>query len=94
MGEFPRSEKHTLMRAWNRAYEKFIDETVNKIGQQYFCRRMKLGRVYLVCLHEAGYLDHVFPLPENDPQHRTPGTYDENWAGTLDKQEEAGAMGE
>ena len=83
MGEFPRG-KHTLAQAWHKAYEKAVNETIERIGQQLFCQKKKLGRPYPVCLRSAGYLDHAFPLPTDDPQYRPPGPYQENWAGTLD----------
>ena len=83
MGEFPWG-KHVSTKAWNKAYEKAVDETVEKIGQQLFCQKKKLGRPYPICLRQAGYLDYAFPLPIDDPQYRSPGPYQENWAGTLD----------
>ena len=83
MGEFPQG-KHMSARAWNKAYEKAVDEAVEKIGQQLFCQKKKLGRPYPVCLRQAGYLDHAFPLLIDDPQYRPPGPYQKNWAGTLD----------
>ena len=61
-----------------------MDETAEKIGQQLFCQKKKLGRPYPVCLRQAGYLDYAFPLPIDDPQYQSPGPYQENWAGTLD----------
>ena len=82
MGEFPRG-KHASTKAWSKAYEKVMDETVEKIGQQLFCQK-KLGWPYPICLRQAGYLDYAFPLPIDDPQYRSPGPYQENWAGTLD----------
>ena len=83
MGEFPRG-KHTSTKAWNKAYEKAVDETVEKIGQQLFCQKKILGWPYPACLRPAGYLDYAFPLLIDDPQYRPPGPYQENWAGTLD----------
>ena len=83
MGEFPRG-KHTSAQNWHKAYEKAVDETIEKIGQQLFCQKKKLGRPYPVWLRSAGYLDHAFPLPTDDPQYRPPGPYQENWAGTLE----------
>ena len=67
-----------------------MDETVEKIGQQMFCQKRKLGRPYPVCLRNAGYLDHAFPLPTDDPQYRPPGPYQEDWAGTLDDERDRG----
>ena len=87
MGEFPRG-KHASTKAWNKAYEKAVDETVEKIGQQLFCQKKILGRPYPTCLRPAGYLDYAFPLPIDDPQYRPPGPYQENWAGTLDDETE------
>ena len=37
MGDFPRSEQHRMPKAWSKAYDKFVDEMIEKIGQQYFC---------------------------------------------------------
>ena len=71
---------------WKAAWDKFIDETIEKIGQQYWCRKIKQGRTYPSCLRQSGLLDHAFPLPEDDPQYRPPGRYIENWAGTLDEE--------
>ena len=82
-GSFPRG-KHTSAQNWHKAYEKAVNETVERIGQQLFCQKKKLGRPYPVCLRGAGYLDHAFPLPADDPQYRPPGPYQENWAGTLE----------
>ena len=82
-GSFPRG-KHTSAQTWHKAYEKAIDKAIERIGQQLFCQKKKLGRPYPVCLWSAGYLDHAFPLPADDPQYRPPGPYQENWAGTLD----------
>ena len=87
MGEFPRG-KHASTKAWNKAYEKAVDETVEKIGQQLFCQKKIVGRPYPVCLRQAGYLDYAFRLPMDHPQHRPPGPYQENWAGTLDDETE------
>ena len=67
MGEFPRG-KHTMAKTWHKAYEKAVDETIERIGQQLFCQK-KLGQPYPVCLRSAGYLDHAFPLPADDPQY-------------------------
>ena len=69
MGEFPRSRKHTTSKAWNKAYEKAVGETVDKIGQHFFCQKKKLGWVYPICLRQPGYLNHAFPLNVDDPQY-------------------------
>ena len=74
------------MTKWRAAWDKFIDETIEKIGQQYWCRKIKQGRTYPSCLQQSGLLDHAFPLLEDDPQYRPPGQYVENWAGTLDEE--------
>ena len=42
MGEFPRG-KHTSAKTWHKAYEKAVDETIERIGQQLFCQKKKLG---------------------------------------------------
>ena len=86
LGEFPRG-KHTSAASWNKAWEKAVDETVDRIAQELFCQKKKLGRVYPVCLRESGYLDYAFPLPADDPQYRPPGAYRENWADTMDAEE-------
>ena len=85
-GEFPRSPQHTTATKWRAVWDKFVDETIEKIGQQYWCRKIKQGRTYPSCLRQSGLLDHAFPLPEDDPQYRPPGRYVENWAGTLDEE--------
>ena len=85
-GKFPRSPQHTTATKWRAAWDKFVDETIEKIGQQYWCRKIKQGRTYPSCLQQSGLLDHAFPLPEDDPQYRPPGRYVENWAGTLDEE--------
>ena len=82
-GEFPRG-RHMSAKSWHKAYEKAVDKTVERIGQQMFCKKRKLGRPYPVCLRNAGYLDHAFPLPTDDPQYRPPGPYREDWADTVD----------
>ena len=74
------------MTKWKAAWDKFVDETIEKIGQQYWCRKIKQGRTYPSCLWQLGLLDHAFPLPEDDPQYRPPGRYIENWAGMLDEE--------
>ena len=71
-GEFPRSPQHTTVTKWRAAWDKFVDETIEKIGQQYWCRKIKQGRTYPSCLRQSGLLDHAFPLPEDDPQYRPP----------------------
>ena len=86
LGEFPQSPQHTTATKWKAAWDKFIDETIEKIGQQYWCRKIKQGRTYPSYLRQSGLLDHAFPLPEDDPQYRPPGRYIENWAGTLDEE--------
>ena len=86
LGEFPRLPQHTTATKWKAAWDKFVDETIEKIGQQYWCRKIKQGRTYPSCLWQSGLLDHAFPLPEDDPQYRPPGRYIENWAGTLDEE--------
>ena len=73
LGEFPWSPQHTTMTKWKAAWDKFVDETIEKIGQQYWCRKIKQGRTYPSCLRQSGLLDHAFPLPEDDPQYRPPG---------------------
>ena len=88
-GEFPQSPQHTTATKWRAAWDKFVDETIEKIGQQYWCRKIKQGRTYPSCLRQSGLLDHAFPLPEDDPQYRPPGRYVENWAGTLDEEHPA-----
>ena len=85
-GEFPWSPQHTTVTKWRAAWDKFVTETIEKIGQQYWCRKIKQGRTYPSCLRQSGLLDHAFPLPEDDPQYRPPGRYIENWAGTLDEE--------
>ena len=35
IGEFPRSPQHTTSTKWKAAWDKFVDETIEKIGQQY-----------------------------------------------------------
>ena len=93
MGEFPWG-KHMTTKAWNKAYKKAVDEMVDKIGQQIFCQKRKMGWAYPVCLREPGYLDHAYPLPVDDPQYRPPGPYHENWADTMaDESGEAQAVG-
>ena len=86
LGEFPRSPQHTTVAKWKAAWDKFVDETIKKIGQQYWYRKIKQGQTYPSCLRQSGLLDHAFPLPEDDPQYRPPGRYIENWAGTLDEE--------
>ena len=86
VGEFPRSPQHTTVAKWKAAWDKFVDETIEKIGQQYWCRKIKQGRTYPLWLRQLGLLDHAFPLPEDDPQYRPPGRYIENWASTLDEE--------
>ena len=88
-GEFPRSPQHTTATKWRAAWDKFVDETIEKIGQQYWCRKIKQGRTYPSYLWQSGLLDHAFPLLEDDPQYRPPGRYVENWAGTLDEEHPA-----
>ena len=34
LGEFPRSPQHTTATKWKAAWDKFVDETIKKIGQQ------------------------------------------------------------
>ena len=85
-GEFPQSPQHTTVTKWRATWDKFVDETIEKIGQQYWCRKIKQGRTYPSCLQQSGLLDHAFPLLEDDPQYRPPGQYIENWAGTLDEE--------
>ena len=91
-GDFPRG-RHVSAKSWNKAYEQAVSETVDKIRQQMFCQKKKLGRPYPVCLRDAGYLDHAFPLPTDDPQYRPPGPYREDWAGTPDEEEEGAGAG-
>ena len=86
LGEFLRSPQHTTATKWKATWDKFVDETIEKIGQQYWCRKIKQGWTYPSCLQQSGLLDHAFPLPEDDPQYRPPGRYIENWAGTLDEE--------
>ena len=86
LGDFPRSPQHTTVAKWKAAWDKFVDETIKKIGQQYWCRKIKQGQTYPSCLRQSGLLDHAFPLPEDDPQYRPPGRYIENWASMLDKE--------
>ena len=74
------------MTKWRAAWDKFVDETIEKIGQQYWCRKIKQGRTYPLCLRQSGLLDHAFPLLEDDPQYRPPGQYIKNWASTLDEE--------
>ena len=99
LGEFPRG-KHTSAASWNKAWEKAVDETVERIAQELFCQTKKLGRVYPICLREPGYLDYAFPLPADNPQYRPPGPYSENWADTMEAEEiaakaaDAGAGGD
>ena len=85
-GELPRSPQHTTATKWRATWDKFVDETIKKIGQQYWCRKIKQGRTYPSCLRQSGLLDHAFPLLEDDPQYRPPGRYIENWASTLDEE--------
>ena len=85
-GEFPRSPQHTTATKWRATWNKFVDETIEKIGQQYWCRKIKQGQTYPSCLRQLGLLDHAFPLLEDDPQYRPPGRYVKNWAGTLDEE--------
>ena len=73
LGEFPWSPQHTTVTKWKAAWDKFVDETIEKIGQQYWCRKIKQGRTYPSCLWQSGLLDHAFPLPEDDPQYQPPG---------------------
>ena len=73
LGEFLWSPQHTTVAKWKATWDKFIDETIEKIGQQYWCRKIKQGRTYPSCLWQSGLLDHAFPLPEDDPQYRPPG---------------------
>ena len=83
-----------MTKAWNKAYKKAVDEMVDKIGQQIFCQKRKMGWAYPICLREPSYLDHAYPLPEDDPQYQPPGPYHENWAGTMaNKTGEAQASG-
>ena len=91
-GDFPR-DRHVSAKNWHKAYEQAVSETVDRIGQQMFCQKRKLGRPYPVCLRDAGYLDHAFPLNTDDPQYRPPGPYREDWAGTgMPDEEEEGAV--
>ena len=69
LGEFPRSPQHTTVAKWKAAWDKFVDETIEKIGQQYWCRKIKQGWTYPSCLRQSGLLDHAFPLLEDDPQY-------------------------
>ena len=85
-GEFPRSPQHTTATKWRAAWDKFVDETIEKIWQQYWCRKIKQGWTYPSCLRQSVLLDHAFPLPEDDPQYRPPGRFIENWAGMLDEE--------
>ena len=78
--------QHTTATKWKAAWDKFVDETIKKIGQQYWCRKIKQGWTYPSCLRQSGLLDHAFPLLEDDPQYRPPGRYIENWASTLDEE--------
>ena len=73
LGEFPWLPQHTTATKWKATWDKFFDETIEKIGQQYWCRKIKQGRTYPSCLRQSGLLDHAFPLPEDDPQYRPPG---------------------
>ena len=38
LGEFLWSPQHTTVAKWKAAWDKFVDETIEKIGQQYWCR--------------------------------------------------------
>ena len=69
LGEFPRLPQHTMATKWKAAWDKFVNETIEKIGQQYWCRKIKQGQTYPSCLWQSGLLDHAFPLPEDDPQY-------------------------
>ena len=40
-GEFLRSPQHTTATKWRATWDKFVDETIEKIGQQYWCRKIK-----------------------------------------------------
>ena len=86
LGEFPRSPQHTTATGWKAAWDKFVSGTIERVGQQCWCRKVKQGWTYPSCLQQSGLLDHAFPLPEDDPQYRPPGRYIENWAGTLDEE--------
>ena len=86
LGEFLQLPQHTTATKWKAAWDKFVDETIEKIGQQCWCRKIKQGRTYPSCLRQSGLLDHAFPLPEDDPQYQPPGRYIKNWAGTLDEE--------
>ena len=86
LGEFPRSPQHTTVTKWKAAWDKFVDETIEKIGQQYWCRKVKQGQTYPSCLWQSGLQDHAFPLPEDEPQYQLPGRYIKNWASTLDEE--------
>ena len=94
MGEFPRARRHTMPKAWKKAYDKAVNKMVDKIGQYYFCQERKLGRADPICLRQAGYLDHTFPLTVDDHQYQPPGPYRKNWAGMLANEDgEAEACG-
>ena len=78
--------QHTTATKWRATWDKFVNETIEKIGQQYWCRKIKQGQTYPSCLRQLGLLDHAFPLLEDDPQYQPPGQYVENWASTLDEE--------
>ena len=61
LGEFPRLPQHTTATKWKATWDKFVDETIEKIGQQYWCRKIKQGRTYPSCLWQVGSAGPCLP---------------------------------
>ena len=67
IGDMPWALKHTLVPAWKKAVNKFIDENCDIIMGHYHCHIVNMGWIYPGCLQLHGYINYAFLLLPDVP---------------------------